>query len=124
MLKGVEKTMKKFWSFKNLTPGVAELLLYGEIQSERSWFDFGGGGIFADEFVRDLNSLGAVNQITCRINSGGGDIFAAVAIYTQLKMHAAKIVCVNVCDGIRRHMGHDSFKHLWGREIYGILNAQ
>ena len=94
MLKGVEKTMKKFWSFKNLTPGVAELLLYGEIQSERSWFDFGGGGIFADEFVRDLNSLGAVNQITCRINSGGGDIFAAVAIYTQLKMHAAKIICV------------------------------
>jgi ATP-dependent protease ClpP protease subunit len=41
-----------------------------------------------------LKDLGNVSQITCRINSIGGDIFAAIAIYTQLKTHAARIVCI------------------------------
>ena len=84
---------KKFWEFKNMAAGCAELLLYGEIQSERSWLD-NDGGIFADEFVQELTALGSVNQITCRINSVGGDIFAAVAIYTQLKTNPAKVVCI------------------------------
>ena len=35
--------------------------------------------------------MGAVDEITVRINSGGGDVFAAVAIYTRLKEHKAKI---------------------------------
>ena len=89
--------MKKFWRFKSsATPGTIELLLYGEIQSERSWCDLDGdgGGIYAGEFIADLQALGNVNQITCRVNSPGGDIFAAVAIYTQLKMHAAKVICI------------------------------
>ena len=93
--------MKKFWQFKNAaTPGVVELLLYGEIKSEKSWIEelFGSSGIYAEEFVRDLQAMGDVSQITCRINSPGGDIFAAVAIYTQLKTHSARVVCI--VDGI------------------------
>lgn len=35
--------------------------------------------------------MGEVEQITVRINSGGGDVFAAVAIYTRLKEHKANI---------------------------------
>lgn len=35
--------------------------------------------------------MGAVDEITVRINSGGGDVFAAVAIYTRLKEHKARI---------------------------------
>ncbi len=35
--------------------------------------------------------MGAVDEITVRINSGGGDIFAAMAIYTRLKDHAANV---------------------------------
>jgi ATP-dependent protease ClpP protease subunit len=87
---------KKFWQFKNIAPNQAELLLYGEIKSEHCWWDdwFGGSGVYADEFVQDLRDLGNVSQITCRINSIGGDIFAAIAIYTQLKTHAARIVCI------------------------------
>jgi len=85
---------KKFWRFKNQADNQAELLLYGEIQSERSWLDDDSGGVYADEFVQDLKDLGNVSQITCRINSAGGDIFAAIAIYTQLKTHAARIVCI------------------------------
>ena len=86
---------QKFWKFKNLASNQAELLLYGEIQSERSWLDDeDSSGVYADEFVQDLKDLGDVSQITCRINSIGGDIFAAIAIYTQLKTHAARIVCI------------------------------
>lgn len=85
---------KKFWQFKNTIENGAELLLYGEIQSERSWWDPDNGGIFADEFVQDLQTLGDVPEITVRINSVGGDIFAAVAIYTELKTNPAKINCI------------------------------
>lgn len=93
--------MDKFWKFKNTaSPGVVELLLYGEIKSEKSWWDdwFGGSGIYADAFVKDLQEMGNVSQITCRINSPGGDIFAAVAIYTQLKTNSARVVAI--VDGI------------------------
>lgn len=65
----------------------AELLLYGEI-SDYSWY---GDEITPAEFNNDLKTLGAVEEITVRINSGGGDVFAAVAIYTRLKEHKAKI---------------------------------
>lgn len=65
----------------------AELLLYGEI-SDYSWY---GDEITPTEFNNDLKTLGAVEEITVRINSGGGDVFAAVAIYTRLKEHKAKI---------------------------------
>ena len=58
----------------------AELLLYGEI-SDYSWY---GDEITPTEFNNDLKTLGAVEEITVRINSGGGDVFAAVAIYTQI----------------------------------------
>lgn len=93
--------MKKFWQFKNTaTPGAIELLLYGEIKSEKSWWEdlFGSSGIYANEFIKDLQEMGNVSQITCRINSPGGDIFAAIAIYTQLKTHSAKVIAI--IDGI------------------------
>lgn len=38
-----------------------------------------------------MDALGAVPEIVVRINSGGGDVFAANAIYTRLKDNAAKI---------------------------------
>jgi ATP-dependent protease ClpP protease subunit len=99
--KGGKKQLEKFWQFKNTaTVGAVELLLYGEIKSEKSWWEewFGGSGVYANQFVQDLQEMGSVNQITCRINSPGGDIFAAVAIYTQLKTHSAKVIAI--IDGI------------------------
>ena len=82
------KEFKKFWNFtpaKNESP--AELILYGDI-SETSWW---GDEITPRQFSDDLNALGAVTEIVVRINSGGGDVFAANAIYTRLKDHTAKI---------------------------------
>lgn len=78
----------KFWNFiSNKDENTAELLLYGEI-SEYSWYE---DDITPKAFNNDLAGIGAVNEITVRINSGGGDVFAAVAIYTRLKEHKADI---------------------------------
>ncbi len=78
----------KFWDFvANKEENTAELLLYGEI-SDYSWY---GDEITPAMFNNDLKEIGAVDEITVRINSGGGDVFAAVAIYTRLKENKAKV---------------------------------
>ena len=80
---------KRFWDFRaaadeNAAP---ELILYGDIASETWW----GDEVTPLQFTEELNALGNVPEIVVRINSGGGDVFAANAIYTRLKDNAAKI---------------------------------
>lgn len=82
------KAKNKFWSFKNLADNNAELLLYGDI-SDTSWW---GDEVTPKQFAEDLNELGAVNRITVRINSGGGDVFAAQTIGNLLEQHPAEVV--------------------------------
>lgn len=78
----------KFWNFKaDEENNTAELLLYGDI-SEYPWFE---DDITPKEFNKDLENIGNVEKITVRINSGGGDVFAAMAIYTRLKEHKADV---------------------------------
>lgn len=79
--------MEKFWQFRNQTAESAELLLYGDI-SETSWW---GDEVTPKQFAEDLNALGAVKEISVRINSGGGDVFVAQAIGNLLEQHAAKV---------------------------------
>lgn len=83
-------TQNKFWNF---VPGTAtkppELLLYGTISSQQSWWE---DRVTPAQFNRELAALGEdVPEIVVRINSPGGDVFAANAIYTRLKDHGAKI---------------------------------
>ena len=79
---------KHFW---NVQPARGdnppELILYGDIASETWW----GDEVTPRQFTEELDALGAVPEIVVRINSGGGDVFAANAIYTRLKDNAAKI---------------------------------
>ena len=65
----------------------AELILYGDISSTSWW----GDEITPQQFSDELKGLGDVSEIVVRINSGGGDVFAAFAIYTRLKDHPAHI---------------------------------
>ncbi|GAV24799.1 hypothetical protein ciss_07320 [Carboxydothermus islandicus] len=79
---------KKFWQFKAMTTkNEAELLLYGPI-SETTWL---GDEVTPKQFAEDLKALGDITDLTVRINSGGGDVFAAQAIYSILKSHPAKV---------------------------------
>lgn len=79
----------KFWDF---IPGTEttppEMLLYGPISSQQSWWE---DRVTPQQFNKELAALGDVPEIVVRINSGGGDVFAANAIFTRLKDHTAKI---------------------------------
>ncbi len=46
----------------------------------------------AQQFAEDLDKLGAVSEITVRINSGGGDVFAVQTIGNLLEQHPANVV--------------------------------
>lgn len=78
----------QFWRFQNQADGGAELLLYGDIASEQSWW---GDEVTPKQFAEDLAGLGTVSNITVRINSGGGDVFAAQAIGNLLEQHTATV---------------------------------
>ena len=77
---------KKFWMFKNSADEEAELLLYGEI-SDASWY---GDEVTPKKFAEDLAACEG-KALTVRVNSPGGDVFAAQAIYSQLKAYAGKV---------------------------------
>lgn len=80
--------MKKFWEFKAKTgsPSVGELLLYGDISSS-TWY---GDEVTPITFAQDLKGLGDISVLNIYINSGGGDVFAGLAIYSMLKRHPAQ----------------------------------
>lgn len=82
-------TTDKFWNFIPATnEKPPELLLYGVISSQQSWWE---DRVTPQQFNQELAAIGDVPEIVVRINSGGGDVFAANAIYTRLKDHSAKI---------------------------------
>jgi ATP-dependent protease ClpP protease subunit len=85
-----KQKINRFWEFR---PGNAaeneppELIIYDRIASTTWWDD----AVTPKQFGKELAALGDVPEIVVRINSPGGDVFAAVAIYTRLKDHGAKI---------------------------------
>ena len=78
---------KTFWKFKNEAESeVAELMLYGEI-SDVSWY---GDEVTPKQFHEELITCEG-KDLAVHINSPGGDVFAAQAIYTQLKAYTGKV---------------------------------
>lgn len=78
--------MNKFWNFiRNEETGERELWLYGVIGDD-SWYC---GDITPTKFRQELNFC--EGDIVVKINSEGGDVFAATAIYTMLKEYDGKI---------------------------------
>lgn len=79
----------KFWNFVDSGGDTATLQLFGTIESEESWWS--EDNVTYREFINELNGLGDKKTIKVEINSGGGDVFAANAIYTALLTHKATI---------------------------------
>ena len=78
--------MSKFWNIKaSLDNQSTELFVYGDISDSAYWDEVG-----AKEFVADLSKVTS-NDITVRINSGGGSVFAGFAMYNSLKQHKASV---------------------------------
>ena len=79
---------RHFWQFRNIAGGQsAELMLYGDI-AQHSWYK---DDVTAKQFADELAALGPVSEITVRINSGGGDVFAAQSIGNLLEQNAATV---------------------------------
>lgn len=79
--------MKKCWKINNSADSKqAEILLYGVI-SDESWY---GDEVTPKAFRDELAALEG-KDVLVRINSVGGDVFAAQAIYNTLKAYTGKV---------------------------------
>lgn len=79
-----------WYRIKNSADGeTSDLYIYDEIVPNYmvEWF---GSGISAEGLIEELSNISA-NTINVRINSPGGDLFEAVAIYNTLVSHPATI---------------------------------
>lgn len=85
-----------------------EIWLYGTIGMD--WF---GDGVTAKQFADDLKKLGNVQTIDLRINSDGGVVTDARAMYNLLVEHKAKVI--THIDGIAASAA--SFVAMAGAEI-------
>ncbi len=77
---------KNCWTVKNEAEN-AEILFYGDIEGASSYSE---GNNTSNDFAAALEALNG-KSITLRINSPGGDVFEAQAIYNLLKSYKGKI---------------------------------
>jgi ATP-dependent Clp protease protease subunit len=77
--------MGKFYSIKKIRAQtgqeVGRVDIYGEISAVEFW----GDEKTPSKFIADLNALGPVSEIEVHVFSPGGDPFAALAIYSEMK---------------------------------------
>ena len=73
------------WNLTKNKDNSADLILYGDIGD--SWLD----DVSSKNIANELKDLDA-STINLRINSGGGDVFAAIAISNLLKNHKANVI--------------------------------
>ncbi|MEC3862351.1 head maturation protease, ClpP-related [Mesobacterium sp. TK19101] len=101
--------MKTWYSICALDEG-AEISIYDEI---------GAYGVSAKAFLADLGKLPDKSPLTLRLNSPGGSVFDAVAIYNALQRHAGNVT-VSI-DGIAASAA--SYIAMAGDEIVMPENA-
>ena len=93
----------KAYNMAILDDDSAEINMYGDVYMEapRDWRTGErqeGQYIAADEFLEDLEEIKEKSNITVHINSGGGDLYAGLAIYNRLKALKGHVTTIN--DGL------------------------
>lgn len=85
--------MNKFWNIAtNYTDdSVLNMYVYGDIVTDSNWWFGSEDDVITREFIKDLNNHPNAKRINVFINSGGGEVFAAVAMAQQLKRHKAEV---------------------------------
>lgn len=82
----MERNLKNnFFEIKNLSENTAEIRIYGII-TKWAWEEY--GEVSSANFAKELQKLKNVSHINLRVNSPGGDVFEASAIYNLLKDYA------------------------------------
>lgn len=74
--------------------------MFGEVVATRpvDWWTgelIPGDFIAQDEFLRDLDDLSNLDELTVHINSVGGDFYAGLAIYNRLRSLKAHVTTIN-----------------------------
>lgn len=90
VIEGSAQPYEPFWRIRNAAEaesGEPELEMYGPI-SEYSWW---GDEITPAKFKDDLAKIGAGGPVTIRMNSGGGDVFAASVIRSILVEYRGRV---------------------------------
>lgn len=77
------------FEIKNQTEDSAELYIYGDIVSQE-WSKWDDDDTCPTDIADFLKEIENVKDLVIYINSGGGSVFAGLAIYNQLKRHKAK----------------------------------
>lgn len=77
-----------------------EIRLYGDVVENHPtdwWTGKPEPGMFiaVDKFLKDMDELDGCSEITVRISSGGGELYAGIEIYHKLIGHSAKIITIN-----------------------------
>lgn len=81
-----------FWNIASThQDSVLDMYVYGEIKTDHSWFFGSPDDVITRDFIKDLQKYPKAKRINVHINSGGGEVFAAVAIAQQLKKHQAEV---------------------------------
>lgn len=77
----------------------AEINMYGDVVAKvpKDWYtgERISGYIGVDEFLEDLEDIKDKSNITVHINSGGGDLYAGLAIYNRLKALKGTVTTIN-----------------------------
>lgn len=81
-----------YLEIKNQTSDSADLYLYGDIVTESWQSEWYEDDVCPKDVVEFLAQLDGVNTIHVHINSGGGAVFAGIAIGNQLKQHQAETI--------------------------------
>ena len=85
----INKNQKPFWEIKASTEEkTGDVFIYGYIVSYK--WDDDDPDVTATSFKKELDELGDIDTLNIYINSGGGSVFQAQAIYSILKRHDAK----------------------------------
>lgn len=87
-LKDKGKAVGKF-EIKNQTDDFAELYIYGDIVSSE-WMKWDDTDVCPQDITDFLKEIDGKSKLNIFINSGGGSVFAGLAIYNQLKRHNAE----------------------------------
>lgn len=101
--RNMSKSFVKPYNMAVLDDNSAEINMYGEVVMETPvdyWTGEKIDGLFiaVQDFLKDLEELKDKSKITVHINSGGGDLYAGLAIYNRLKALDAEVITIN--DGL------------------------
>lgn len=88
---GAHATVERFYEFKNATETTVDLYFYGDIVSD--WWGAWQEEDQYPEAIKNFLAAAEGRDLNIYINSGGGSVFAGIAIYNMLKRYPGKKHC-------------------------------